>query len=387
MLKWRALLAAALVLVANSPTGHSAVPSRNEVKGIVDGAILPLMKKNGIPGMAIGLVVAGRPYEFDYGVSSLTTRKPVTADTLFELGSVSKTFTATLAALADAQGLLSLSDTVGEFLPPLHDHAFGDVTLLDLATHTPGGLPLQVPGKVQDETGLMRYLEIWHAIHPPGTERTYSNIGIGLLGLIVAGREGKPFADLMRQQVLDPLGMHHTWYHVAASSMADYAQGYTAGGAPIRVAPGVLDEEAYGIKTTAGDMLRFLQANMGLLKLDAPFERAIAIAQTGYFKAGPLVQDLIWEQYPYPAPLKTLQEGNSPGMIFDAVPATRLAPPTPPQENVWINKTGSTNGFSAYVAFIPGKRLGIVILANRSCPIEDRVAAAYRILGALDDKG
>lgn len=387
MLKWCALLAAALVLVAHSPAGCGAVPSRNEVRRVVDGAILPLMKKNGIPGMAIALVVAGRPYVFDYGVASLATRNPVTADTLFELGSVSKTFTATLAALADAQGLLSLSDTVGEFLPPLHGHPFGKVTLLELGTHTPGGVPLQVPEEIQDETGLMRYLETWHATHPPGTERTYSNIGIGLLGLIVAGRERKPFADLMRQQVLDPLGMHHTWYHVPASDMAYYAQGYTAGGAPIRVAPGVLDEEAYGIKTTAGDMLRFLEANMGMLKPDAPFERAIAIAQTGYFKAGPLVQDLIWEQYPYPVPLKTLQEGNSPGMIFDAVPATRLAPPTPPKGNVWIDKTGSTNGFSAYVALIPGKRLGIVILANKSYPIEDRVAAAYRILAALDDKG
>ena len=67
-------------------------------------------------------------------------------------------------------------------------------------------------------------------------------------------------------------------------------------------------------------------------------------------------------------------------MIFNANPVTEIKPPQSPQQNVWINKTGSTNGFAAYVAFIPEKRLGIVILANKSYPIEERVAVAYKIL-------
>ena len=93
-----------------------------------------------------------------------------------------------------------------------------------------------------------------------------------------------------------------------------------------------------------------------------------------------MTQDLIWEQYPYPVALKMLLEGNSPEIIFNATPVTQLKPPEQPHDDVWINKTGSTNGFGAYVAFVPEKRLGIVLLSNKNYPIADRVTAAYQIL-------
>jgi beta-lactamase class C len=67
-------------------------------------------------------------------------------------------------------------------------------------------------------------------------------------------------------------------------------------------------------------------------------------------------------------------------MIFTAVKASEITPPQQPLNDVWINKTGSTNGFSSYAAFIPQRHLGIVILANKSYPIKDRVTMAHQIL-------
>lgn len=124
---------------------------------------------------------------------------------------------------------------------------------------------------------------------------------------------------------------------------------------------------------------------MSSIGLDEKLRRAIIATHTGYFKTRPMTQDLIWEQYPYPVALKTLLEGNSPEIIFNPTPVTELKPPEEPHGDVWINKTGSTNGFGAYVAFVPERRLGIVILANKNYSIVDRVAAAYQILMSLDD--
>ncbi|HEX4766394.1 MAG TPA: class C beta-lactamase [Lichenihabitans sp.] len=369
----------------NPATGQTVDEPQSRIRRAVDEAIRPLMAKDNIPGLAVGLTVAGKPYVFDYGVASKQTRRPVSRGTLFELGSITKTFTATLASWAQAGSRLSLSDPTGRYLPNLQGSAFGEVTLLELGTHTPGGLPLQVPDGIRTEDQMMRYFQAWRPAYPPGTYRTYSNPGVGALGLITATSMGQDFTALMEQRLFPALGLANSFIDVPASRMGDYAQGYTKDGAPIRMAPGVFSAEAYGIKTTAADTLRFLDANLGLIALDETLQRAITDTHTGYVQAGPMTQDLIWEQYPYPVALQALLDGNSPAMALNATPVTEMKPPQKPQANVWINKTGSTNGFGAYVAFIPEKRLGIVILANRNFPIEDRVAAAFKILTSLSD--
>ena len=353
------------------------------MKSAADSVIRPLMSKERIPGVAVGIALAGKTYVFNYGVASAQTRRPVTRDTLFEVGSVTKTFTATLASYAQVGGALSLSDKVSKYLPALEGSEFGNLSLLHLATHTPGGIPLQVPDHIANNDQLMEYFKNWRATYKPGTYRTYANPSIGTLGLIAAKSMGQDFAALLEQRLFPGLGLKSSYIHVPPARMTDYAQGYSKDDAPIRMAPGVLDSEAYGLRTTAADLVRFLEANMSLVPLDEPLRRAIAQTHTGYFQAGPMTQDLIWEQYPYPVALQTLLDGNSPSMIYNPTPVTRIDPPQPPRQDVLLNKTGSTNGFSAYVAFVPAKRLGIVILANKSYPIDQRVTAAFQILTAL----
>jgi len=364
---------------------QAADEQADRMRSMVDSVIQAVMVKDNIPGVAVGITIAEKARVFNYGLASSEPRKPVNDDSLFELGSVSKTFTATLASWAEINNRLSLSEKVGKYLPSLQNSPFGNVSLLNLGTHTPGGLPLQVPDGIRNEDQLLQYFKDWRPAYAPGTYRTYNNPGIGTLGVITAKSMGQDFTVLMEQRLLPALGMKSSFINVPASRMADYAQGYTKEGKAIRMSAGLLSSEAYGIKSTAADMIRYIQANMNLVGVDEKLERAIVNTHKGYFKAGVMTQDLIWEQYSYPVDLNTLLEGNSPEMIFDPSPVIEIRPPQTPQGNVWINKTGSTNGFGAYVAFVPAKRLGIVILANTSFPIEDRVALAYKLLRSVVD--
>jgi beta-lactamase class C len=367
------------------PADSRAEDEKADIEKIVAQVIQPVMEKYGVPGMAVGIVMRGQSYVYDCGVMSKATRKPITRDTLFEIGSDSKTFTATLAAYAEASGQLLLSDSASKHFPSLRGTSFDKVSLLNLGTHTSGGLPLQVPDDIKNNDQLMAYLQRWKPTHAPGTYRTYSNPSIGLLGVIAAKSMNGDFVALMEGTLFPGLGMKNTYLHVPKSQTENYAQGYTKTDTPIRMAPGVLAPEAYGIRTTAGDMLRFVEANMRMLDLDEKLQRAITNTHTGYYRIGAMTQDLIWEQYRYPVGLEELLAGNSAKIVLEANPATELDPPLQPQEGVLINKTGSTNGFGAYVVFVPEKKIGIVLLANKNYPIDARVTAAYEILTRLDD--
>jgi beta-lactamase class C len=364
--------------------GHAAGADEAGIEGIVSLAIRPIMERYHIPGMAVGIVTERESHVYDYGVASKETGRPVTNETLFEIGSISKTLTATLASYAQLDGKLSLSDTASRYLPSLRGGPFDKVSLLNLGTHTPGGLPLQVPDDVTTDAQLMAYFQNWKPAYAPGTYRTYGNLGIGMLGLVAAKSMNQDFDPLMEGSLFPAFGMKNTYLDVPEALIENYAQGYTATGTPIRMSPGTLGPEAYGVRTNAGDLLRFVAANMRMVDLDEKWRRAVIDTHAGYYRIGAMTQDLIWEQYHYPVKLDDLLSGNSDQILFEPNPVTAFDPPSPPRDDVLINKTGSTNGFGAYVAFVPEKKIGIVILANKSYPIAARVTAAYEILTRLD---
>jgi beta-lactamase class C len=376
----RALLAlgmlAALVPGARAADGPLA--------RIVDAAIRPVMAENEVPGIAVAVTVRGRQSFFNYGVAAKDGGGTVTEDTLFEIGSISKTFTATLAATAQLQGTLSLSDSASKYLPELAGSSFDRISVLDLGTYTAGGLPLQFPDDVTDPDRMIAFYRSWRPAYAPGTQRLYSNPSIGLFGHLAARSLNRPFDELMQQQIFPALGLASTYIRVPPDRMDRYAWGISKAGKPVRVTPGVLDSQAYGVKTTAADMIRFVEANIDGAGLDDTLRRAIAATHAGYYRIGDMTQGLGWEMVDWPVDLDRLLAANSSEMALKPNAATRLDPPLPPRDEVLINKTGSTNGFGAYVAFVPARGIGVVILANRNYPIAARVQAAYRILAALD---
>lgn len=357
--------------------------AQDQIETVVNDAVQPVMQAQGIQGMAVAVTVNGRAHYFNYGVASKETGKPVTRDTLFEIGSVSKTFTATLAAYAQATGKLSLSDKASQILPALRGSAFDHISVLQLGTYSAGGLPLQFPAEYDSADKMLRYYKQWKPLYAPGSHRLYSNPSLGLFGYLAAHSMGQPFDDLMQKTLLPKLGLKHTYVKVPQDQMSLYAQGYSKDGKPVRVSPGALDSEAYGVKTSAADLLAYVDANMNPAPLETPLQQAIALTHSGYYSVGNMTQGLGWEMYQYPITLDHLLDGNSTPMAMEAHTVQWLNPPQTEPESVLINKTGSTGGFGAYVAFVPSENIGIVILANKNYPNAERVKIAHQILSAL----
>lgn len=350
------------------------------LKSKVDKQAERLMTEYNIPGMAFGVIIDGESHFYNYGLADKQRNQPVSKDTIFELGSVSKTFTATLASYAELNGTLSLDDTADTYIPYLNNSAIGSTKLIDLATYSAGGLPLQVPDNIENNKELLQYYKSWQPQFPINSTRLYSNASIGLFGHIAALSMDADYTELMETKILPSLKMTNTFIDVPVAKKGDYAFGYNAAGEPIRVNPGMLDAEAYGIKSTSADMMHYMAANMGLVSLDNQMQQALDNNRKGYYQTKHFTQGLAWEMYSLPTTLQMLVAGNSTETILNPQPIQVNEPPMPVLDNVWVNKTGSTNGFGAYIAYMPAKKTGIVILANKNYPNIERVKAAYTIL-------
>ena len=372
------LLISALLL------SSSASFAATDLRKVVDSSVEPLMQQHAIAGLSVAVVNKGTVQYFNYGLANKDRQQPVTQDTLFEIGSVSKTFTATLGGYAQATGKLKLSDEASQYLAPLKGSAFDRISLLQLATYTPGGLPLQFPGAADNADAMLNYFEHWKPTYAPGTQRVYSNPSIGLFGYLSAQSLGQPFNVAMERTLLPKLGLKNTYVSVPADKANLYAQGYDNVQKPTRVGPGALDSEAYGIKTSTSDLAHYVMVNMHPQNLEKPLQQAIAITHTGYYTVNGMTQGLGWEYYPYPITLQALIDGNSMPMAMEPHETQWLKPAQAQPANVLYNKTGSTGGFGAYVAYVPSKDMGVVILANKNYPNAERVKVAHAILSALE---
>jgi len=371
-----------LALFSLSASCVAADLSSQQVTSLVKAAIEPLMEQQAIPGMSVAVLYKGRAQFVNLGVADLESSRRVTENTLFELGSVSKTFTGTLAGIMIRNGEIRLNDQVQKCWPQLTGEQWRPVRMLHLATYTAGGLPLQLPDEVTDQASLLRFYQNWQPTAAPGMQRQYSNASIGLFGsLMVKG----DYEQAMERHVFQPLRLTRTYITVPPSMMLNYAWGYK-NGQPVRVSPGMLDAEAYGIKSTARDMLTFMQANIDPNRLsagNAVLRNAIRTAQSRYFKVGSLYQGLGWEIYDWPVDAETLLRDNDNAVALKPRPATQVNPVGPSQSASWVHKTGATNGFGAYIAFIPEQNSGIVLLANKNYPNPLRIRVAWQILQAL----
>lgn len=355
-------------------------PKDQEIKKLVDQNLKPLLEKYDVPGMAVGVIQNNKKYAMYYGLQSVQDKKAVNSSTIFELGSVSKLFTATAGGYAKNKGKISFDDTPGKYWKELKNTPIDQVNLLQLATYTSGNLALQFPDEVQTDQQVLTFFKDWKPKNPIGEYRQYSNPSIGLFGKVVALSMNKPFDQVLEKTIFPALGLKHSYVNVPKTQMQNYAFGYNQENQPIRVNPGPLDAPAYGVKSTLPDMLSFIHANLNPQKYPTDIQWAINETHQGRYQVNTMYQALGWEEFSYPATLQTLLDSNSEQIVMKPNKVTAIS--KEPSVKMY-HKTGSTNGFGTYVVFIPKENIGLVMLTNKRIPNEERIKAAYAVLNAI----
>src|SRR3981189_533458 len=167
-------------------------------------------------GLAVAVYAAGHTQFFNYGFADELTKRPITSDTLFNIGSVRKPFEAILVALGTLRGELKLDDAVSKYVPELHGDYISRVTIGELVTHT-SGLLLATdhppwPDESYSRAEFISMLNAWtpHAGEQPGKQRIYTHAGYVLLQLALERRYGRPIGELIESRILKPLGMNST---------------------------------------------------------------------------------------------------------------------------------------------------------------------------------
>jgi beta-lactamase class C len=318
------------------------------IEQIVRQKVQPILPKNGEGGgVAVAIRMDGETSFFNYGLADNPQKRPVTADSIFNLGSVGKVFAAALLAQAVRQGELTLDDPVAKYVTELQRG--GDIrriTLGQLASHT-SGLP-RVPQ--QYETwhkdrytwpDFVRFLNSWKTDpkHEPGQQYLYSNAAMVLLRVALERRFNTRFAVLMHQRLTGPLGMTSTALPLPRDLLGRAVQGYGPAGRPVGrpgMEGGTFEWPGSGqIYSSSRDMAIFLAANLGELPEHRLIENAMALAQQPVFTVSPRLRlGLAWQN---------VSAGNF----------------------TIIDKNGGLNNTSTYIGFAPQRKLGVVILVNR----------------------
>jgi CubicO group peptidase (beta-lactamase class C family) len=228
-----------------------------------------------VPGIAVGVLQDDHVECLAYGITSIDTRQPVSPETIFQIGSITKVFTATLVQQLVDEDLLDLDTPVATYLPDLalaDAHARDSITLRQLLSHTSGleGDRFLDYGRGEDSlaTAVASFdtLRQWAS---PGSLWTYCNAGFTLAGRVVEKVTGKMFESVMKERLFDPLGLERsvffaedviTWPHAIGHLLKSRSAGHTVA-RPYSLARHV--NAAGGIVSSTADLLRFARLHLG----------------------------------------------------------------------------------------------------------------------------
>lgn len=343
------MLAACLLWSLALVGAGSAQPAATPQDFPSDSAVLALIKQRVDLGGTVGIVVGllerdGRRRIIAYGDPG-PGQPPLDGNSVFDIGSITKVFTAILLAEMVLDGEVNLDDPVQKFLPSsvrVPQRNGRQITLAHLAMHN-SGLPRD-PANVGPDPGPNSYAQFtvermygflsgYSLPRDPGAGQEYSNVGVGLLGHALSLAAGEPFEQLEQERVWTPLGLHHTGITMTPWMRAHLAIGHaSSGGATVPNWNSPAIASAGAMRSTANDLLDFLWASIHADS--SPLGRAMAFTQRSHLAPGAsAARPLIWGR-----------RSTATDTIF--------------------GHTGGTGGYRTRIGFLRLRGVGAVVLTN-----------------------
>ncbi|WDZ76663.1 serine hydrolase [Ensifer adhaerens] len=341
-----------IVLMTLGTTAHAAPPSTTPT----DSEILEILtdridQQQQSVGIVVGIIDGTGRRIVAHGHPAKGDPRPVDGRTVFEIGSVTKVFTALLLADAVEKGTLNLDTPVSSLLPAdvaLQEDKQTPITLRHLATHMSGlpRLPANlVPADINnpyadyDTAKLYAFLSSHKPLRRPGVENEYSNLGAGLLGHALALKAGLTYEDLVISRIATPLSMKDTAITQRPDWVERRATGHGAAQEPVRDWDLDALQGAGALRSTADDLLGFLEAAMG--KTPSPLAPAFAILLATKAPIGNGDDDQ-----------------QALGWVISGKGDDQV---------VWHN--GGTGGYRSFVGYRPSTGVGVVALSNASTEV------------------
>jgi len=301
-------------------------------------------------GIVVGIVTPCGTEIYAYGETELSGGQPVDENTIFEIGSTGKPFTAILLADMVERNEVSFDDPIEQFLPnnvTVPTRGERSITLIDLATHTSGlpnipdnFAPADMNNPYADYTVEQMYeaLEQFNLKRTIGIQYEYSNFGMGLLGHILSLRSGMSYEELMVTRIANELGMPGTRITLTPEMKSRLATGYRDGEPfPLWDIPTLAGAGA--LRSTVRDMLTFLAANMGLME-SRLYEAMQLTHEPRYPVDASMEVGLAWH-------IRTLNHAQV------------------------VEHHGATGGYWSFAGFIKDKKTGVVVLTNTFHDIDE----------------
>lgn len=339
----------------------------------IDELAYRFMQENKVEGMSIAIINRDKNFIFNYGYANKLKNIPTTNNTIYTIASFTKTFTATLASTASVERKINLDHPIIKYFPELKNNPnLNSITPRKLLAHV-SSFPFDFEPKPKTYSDLVDSLNQFKPQRTPGSEYSYSNAGIGTMGYVLQNAYKKDYQTILNDKILRPLNMNSTYLNVPVEKEKYIALGHDNKNAIVPYNKDVPVWFAAGtLKSTIMDMAKYLHAHINYAYLkNVNLSKGIAIVHENKYCFSDQIscEQLAWQAHV----LSVLNNSTGDTYFIDYDKAgnpifntKKIADNKDFSKNkIFIDKTASGYGMSSYMAYIPDRKVGVVILLNK----------------------